>query len=279
VGALNPFDDEPGTLTRRTRNLALVLIIGLLALGSAVWTFRSTWMTARDTGPFTGTVAPSASPTAAVVPIPGPTPTPIPTPAITDPAVLVAGHPYANAREIVGKIARSPGVTTTEALAIAGELATLLETSNGEPYERLRIEVRQQHPNGFRIEVTGRVAGAGWSDDLRLHGPLGGIRIGEGKHGPQRRYAIPDAVIPALDRLASTHPEVAALRPTYSDPVVAEWDADRPGIYTVRFGRGGCDVPATSGRPIARACTSFMLVTVDARHSVVIGVAYEVTPV
>ena len=35
MGALNPFDDEPGTLTRRTRNLALVLIIGLLALGSA----------------------------------------------------------------------------------------------------------------------------------------------------------------------------------------------------------------------------------------------------
>jgi len=56
-----------------------------------------------------------------------------------------------------------------------------------------------------------------------------------------------------------------------------DWYPDRPGLFRVNFGNGTCDY--LGGGPIARACTSFMHVTVDVSTGTVIGVDYESLPV
>ncbi|MCC6618659.1 MAG: hypothetical protein IT341_06430 [Chloroflexi bacterium] len=48
-------------------------------------------------------------------------------------------------------------------------------------------------------------------------------------------------------------------------------------MFRVNFGNGTCDY--LGGGPIARACTSFMHVTVDVSTGTVIGVDYESLPV
>ena len=189
---------------------------------------------------------------------------------------LSPGYPYRGGADLDASVHPSVTVDAAEQEAILAQVADLLATSTGEPYSSLRIDIDQAGSTEYQVLISGRLANATGSDEIRLRGPLGGLSDGPGDADAAFR-AVPDVVIPWLVDIAAGDPKVAAWLPLYVDPVRVEWYPDAPGVFRLGFSVGGCDLPTT--KPAARACTSFMHVTVDAVAGTVLLVEFEVVPV